>query len=81
MKHSKQEVTVYGDDHKETHELYVVFLPESLKILYIGEGLKGRHKHTFSGKSHVRALNTIHKRGVSIRVDVMVLKIRIEVSS
>ena len=40
-------------------------------IIYVGEGLFGRHKHCNSGISHVYGLNKLHFEGCDLVVDVV----------
>ena len=43
---------------KNIHEVYMCYL--ACEVVYVGQGVKGRHKHCLSGTSHVYALNELH---------------------
>lgn len=54
------------------YEVYICRLDSD--ILYIGQGLKGRHKHCNSGCSHVYELNSLHFKHGTDALDVCVIK-------
>lgn len=61
----------------KTHECYLV-RDKSGQVVYIGEGIKGRHKHVNSGISHVYHLNSGHFEGVRWDVEVFELDSKVE---
>lgn len=54
---------------KYTHECYIGRY--NGQVLYVGSGVKGRHKHINSGKSHVVELNMMFLKGMLLDVEVM----------
>lgn len=52
-----------------THEVYIARLDGD--VLYVGEGVKGRHQHVNSGVSNVYELNRLHFQGKVIDVEVI----------
>ena len=56
---------------KMTKKFEVYICKKDGHIIYIGEGLAGRHKHCNSGTSHVYGLNKLHFEGHDLEVDVV----------
>ena len=54
---------------KDLYEVYVCKLGNN--VLYVGQGLKGRHEHCTSGVSHVYELNRLHFTGDIVDVSVV----------
>ena len=54
---------------KNTYEVYVCKLGN--EVLYVGQGLCGRHEHCTSGVSHVYGLNRLHFTGAVVDVSVV----------
>lgn len=61
-----------GKDLSKIYELYTCSYED--KIVYIGEGIKGRHRHCNSGCSHVYELNKIHFLEGSEALSVVVIE-------
>lgn len=60
-----------SDDLEELpYEVYIVRRSKAGDILYIGEGMRGRHSHTTSGVSHVYELNKLHFEGVDVHIEI-----------
>lgn len=67
----KQEVTFNYGKSEGSHEVYLVVDTSTNTLLYIGHGAAGRHKHTYSGTSHVYGLNYEHFKGTPINIRVV----------
>lgn len=56
----------------EENKIYTVYAAYVDGLLvYIGSGLKDRHKHCFSGNSHVKSLNKDLSEGKTIRTEIL----------
>lgn len=59
-----------GEVKTKSYEVYVV-KSKNGEVLYVGEGLSGRHKHVSSGVSHVYDLNKFYFSGRKLIVRVV----------
>lgn len=66
----KQEVTFDYGKSEGPYEVYLVTDTDTNTLLYLGHGASGRHKHTYSGISHVYGLNYEHFRGTPLNIRV-----------
>lgn len=58
------------------YEVYVCKFED--EVLYVGQGVSGRHNHCTSGISHVYELNKLHFKGVEVSVDIVHIDMRQE---
>ena len=53
----------------QIYEVYICKMGD--EVLYVGEGKRGRHKHSINGCSHVYRLNELHFKGIKLSVEIL----------